>query len=114
MNQKTLGEFEHIVLLALLRLESNAYGAAIRQLLQAEIDRDVALGALYSTLDRMEKKSLVVSKLGEATAQRGGRPKRFFSVTAEGKTALKHAKRAMDSMWHGVVLTVGGESHEQY
>jgi PadR family transcriptional regulator PadR len=55
-----------------------------------------------------------VSKLGESTAQRGGRPKRFFSVTAEGKTALKHAKRAMDSMWQGVVLTVGGEIHEQY
>jgi len=111
MNQKTLGEFEHIVLLALLRLESNAYGAAIRQLLQAEIDRDVALGALYSTLERMEKKSLVVSKLGEATAQRGGRPKRFFSVTAEGKVALKHAKQAMDTMWLGIALTVGGECH---
>jgi DNA-binding PadR family transcriptional regulator len=109
MNQKTLGEFEHIVLLALLRLETNAYGAAIRQLLQAEINRDVALGALYSTLERMEKKGLVVSKLGEATAQRGGRPKRFFSVTADGKAALKHAKQAMDTMWQDIVLTVGGE-----
>ncbi len=108
MNQKTLGEFEHIVLLALLRLESNAYGAAIRQLLQAEIDRDVALGALYSTLERMEKKGLVVSKLGESTAQRGGRPKRFFTVTAEGKSALKHAKQAMDAMWQGVALKVEG------
>lgn len=109
MNQKTLGEFEHIVLLALLRLESNAYGAAIRQLLQRDIERDVALGALYSTLERMEKKGLVVSKLGEATAQRGGRPKRFFSVTAEGKAALKHAKQAMDTMWQGIVLNVGAE-----
>ncbi|WP_289029119.1 PadR family transcriptional regulator [uncultured Paraglaciecola sp.] len=109
MNQKTLGEFEQVVLLALLRLETNAYGAAIRQLLQREINRDVALGALYSTLERMEKKGLVVSKLGEATAQRGGRPKRFFSLTAEGKAALKHAKQTMDTMWQGVVLTVGGE-----
>ena len=114
MNQKTLGEFEHIVLLALLRLESNAYCAAIRQLLQAEIDRDVALGALYSSLARMEKHSVVVSNFGESTAQRCGRHKRIFSVTAEGKTARKHAKRAMDSMWQGVVLTVGGEIHEQY
>jgi PadR family transcriptional regulator PadR len=111
MKQKTLGEFEQTVLLALLRLETNAYGAAIRQLLQAEIDRDVALGALYSTLERMEKKGLVVSKLGESTAQRGGRPKRFFSVTAEGKAALKHVKQAMDSMWQGIALTVGGECH---
>lgn len=114
MSQKTLGEFEHIVLLALLRLETNAYGAAIRQLLLSEIGRDVALGALYSTLERMERKSLVVSKLGEATAQRGGRPKRFFSVTAEGKAALKKAKQAMDTMWQGVALTLGGENHAQY
>lgn len=109
MNQKTLGEFEHIVLLALLRLEANAYGAAIRQFLQSEIERDVALGALYSTLERMEKKGLVVSKLGEATAQRGGRPKRFFLVTADGKAALKYAKQAIDNMWQGVALKIGGE-----
>ena len=108
MQKKTLGELEHVVLLALLRLDSNAYGAAIRQLLQAEIDRDVALGALYSTLERMEKKGLVVSKLGESTAQRGGRPKRFFSVTAEGKSALKQAKQAMDQMWQGVAFKLGG------
>ena len=111
MNPKTLGEFENIVLLALLRLDSNAYGAAIRQLLQSEISRDVALGALYSTLERMEKKGLVVSKLGEATAQRGGRPKRFFSVTAEGKSALIQTKQAIDTMWQGVSLNVGGEGH---
>lgn len=112
MQKKTLGEFEHVVLLALLRLDSNAYGAAIRQLLQAEIDRDVALGALYSTLERMEKKGLVVSKLGESTAQRGGRPKRFFSVTAEGKSALKQAKQAMDQMWQGVAFKLGGACYE--
>lgn len=111
MNQKTLGEFENIVLLALLRLKTNAYGAAIRQLLHAEIGRDVALGALYSTLERMEKKGLVVSKLGEATAQRGGRPKRFFSVTAEGKYALKQTKQAIDTMWQGLVLSVGTNCH---
>ena len=111
MNQKTLGEFEQTVLLALLRLETNAYGAAIRQLLQSEIDRDVALGALYSTLERMEKKGLVVSKFGASTPQRGGRPKRFFSVTAEGKTTLKHAKQAMDTMWQGVALQIGGDCH---
>ncbi len=111
MNQKTLGEFENIVLLALLRLGTNAYGAAIRQLLQSEIGRDVALGALYSTLERMEKKNLVVSTFGEATAQRGGRPKRFFSVTAQGKAALKHTKQAIDTMWQGIALTEGAECH---
>lgn len=114
MSQKMLGEFEHIVLLALLRLETHAYGAAIRQLLQSEINRDVALGALYSTLERMEKKGLVASKLGESTAQRGGRPKRFFAVTAEGKAALRYAKQAIDNMWQGIALKVGGECHAQY
>lgn len=59
----------------------------------------------------MKKKSLLASKFGEATAQRGGRPKRLFSVTAEGKAALKHPKQAMDSMWQGVALSVGGECH---
>ena len=112
MTQKTLGEFEHIVLLALLRLNTNAYGAAIRKLLHEEINRDVALGALYSTLERMEKKGLVTSKLGEATPQRGGRPKRFFSVTAEGKAALKHAKQAIDILWKGMSLNVN--NGEQY
>lgn len=111
MNPKSLGEFEHIVLLALLKLDSNAYGAAIRQLLLSDIARDVALGALYSTLERMEKKGLVVSKLGDATSQRGGRPKRFFTVTAEGKAALKHTKQAMDTMWEGVALKVEGNCY---
>lgn len=107
MNYKTLGEFETVVLLALLRLANDAYGAAIRQLLQQEINRDVTLGALYSTLERMEKKGLVVSKFGESTAQRGGRPKRFFTVTGEGKTALLHAKKALDTLWQGVTIRAG-------
>ncbi|RTE85497.1 MULTISPECIES: PadR family transcriptional regulator [Gammaproteobacteria] len=111
MSQKSLGEFEHIVLLALIRLEGNAYGASIRQFLHSEIDRNVALGALYSTLERMEKKGLVVSVLGEATAQRGGRPKRFFSVTAEGKAALRHAKQVIDTMWKDVAVKASGESY---
>ena len=111
MKQKTLGEFEHIVLLALLRLKNNAYGAAIRQCLQTEINRDVALGALYSTLDRMENKGLVTSEFGEASAQRGGRAKRFFYVTAQGKTALLHTKQAIDLMWQGISLNVGGMNY---
>lgn len=106
--EKYLGEFEHVVLLALIRLNDGAYGAAIRQLLHDQIGRDVAIGALYSTLERMEKKGLVISRLGEATAERGGRPKRYFTVTATGQTALKRARNAMDKMWQGVsVCSVG-------
>ncbi len=72
MNQKTLGEFEHVVLLALLRLESNAYGAAIRQLLQSERAREGARGAVCSTVGRGETEAAVASPFGDATAQRGG------------------------------------------
>lgn len=111
MSQKTLGELEHIVLLALLKLKSEAYGAAIRQLILNEVNRDVALGALYSTLERMQKKGLVTSALGEATAQRGGRAKRFFAVTGEGEAALKHAKQTIDIMWKGLSLYTGGEQY---
>lgn len=66
---------------------------------------------MYSTLERMEKKNLVVSKLGEATAQRGGRPKRYFTVTAEGKAALEQTKSAIDTMWQGIALNVEGACH---
>ncbi len=101
-SDKFLGEFEQMVLLALLQLKENAYGAAIRQLLDQQIKRTVALGALYATLERLEKKGLVSSKLGEATPERGGRPKRFFKVTNDGLKALQRAKDAMDTLWQHV------------
>ena len=103
-NEKFLGEFEQMVLLATLHLGDNAYGASIRQLLHEQIGRDVALGALYATMERMEKKGLVTSKLGEATAQRGGRAKRFFSVTSQGQQALKRAREAMNTLWQQISL----------
>ena len=102
--EKFLGEFEQMVLLALLHLKDNAYGAAIRQLLEQQVARSVALGALYSTLERLEKKGLVTSKLGESTPSRGGRPKRFFQITAQGQRSLQRAKSAMDTMWQGISL----------
>lgn len=102
--EKYLGEFEQVVMLALLHLGKDAYGANIRQLLQDQIHRDVALGALYSTLERLEKKGMVVSELGESTPQRGGRPKRYFEVTATGSRGLLKAREAMDSMWQGISL----------
>ena len=107
--EKFLGEFEQVVLLALLRLGENAYGALIRQLLHEQINRDVAIGALYSTLERLEKKFLVSSALGESTAERGGRAKRYFTVSAKGQVALKRARDAMDNMWSGVSICSMGE-----
>ncbi|WP_102794649.1 PadR family transcriptional regulator [Bowmanella denitrificans] len=106
---KILGEFEQVTLLALLQLDNCAYGAAIRQLLHSRISRDVALGALYATLERMEKKGLVRSWLGDATPERGGRAKRYFEVTAKGRLALKQCKAALDTMWQGIIICSSGE-----
>ena len=82
-----MGEFEQFVLLAILKLRDDAYGTTIRQTLVESIDRDVTVGALYTTLERLEKKGLVESKMGEATQERGGRAKKYFTVSAEGKRA---------------------------
>lgn len=101
---KFLGEFEQMAMLALIHLGSEAYGAAIRQLLAEQVNRNVAIGALYSTLERLERKGMVESRLGEATAQRGGRPKRYFKVTSQGHQALKRARQAMDTLWQGVSI----------
>jgi DNA-binding PadR family transcriptional regulator len=103
------GEFEQIVLLAILRLEDGAYGTAIRREIAACTDRDPAPGALYTTLDRLEEKGLVTSRFGDPTPQRGGRAKRFFSVTATGLRAVARAQRAYRRLLHG--LSVPGVGH---
>lgn len=102
--QKFLGEFEQFILLAILKLGENAYGSTIRQLLADTIQRDVTIGALYTTLERLEKKGLLESKMGEATAERGGRAKKYFKVSAQGQSSLKRSKQALNSMWQGVAL----------
>ncbi|NVK24974.1 MAG: helix-turn-helix transcriptional regulator [Gammaproteobacteria bacterium] len=103
--EKFLGEFEQFILLAILKLGDNAYGSSIRQLLSDTIERDVTIGALYTTLDRLEKKGLLESRMGEATAERGGRAKKYFKVSAQGQSALRRSKQALNSMWQGVALS---------
>jgi PadR family transcriptional regulator PadR len=83
-----LGEFEHLVLLALLRLEDRAYGVTARREIETRANREVSIGAVYATLDRLQDKGYVKSFMGEPTAERGGRSKRFFRITAKGVTAL--------------------------
>lgn len=99
-----LGEFEHIVVLALLRLGDRAYGVTVRQEINLRIDRDVSIGAIYATLDRLEAKGYVKSHLGDPTPERGGRSKRFFHVTAKGITAVNRTHRALRSMTEGLNL----------
>jgi PadR family transcriptional regulator PadR len=105
----SLGEFEQVVLLAVLRLEDNAYGVTIRSEIASCTGREPTPGALYTTLDRMEDKGIVRSRLGEATPQRGGRAKRYFVVTKAGRAALISAQKAYQSLLDGLNL-LGGES----
>jgi PadR family transcriptional regulator PadR len=99
-----LGEFEQIVVLALLRLEDQAYGVTVRQEIEFRTKRDVSIGAVYATLDRLERKGYVKSDLGEPTPERGGRSKRFFRVTTKGLAAVKRTQRALQRMTEGLDL----------
>ena len=106
--EKFLGEFEQMLLLAILRLGNEAYGTTIRQLLADNINRDVTIGALYTTLERLEKKGMLDSKMGEATTERGGRAKKYFEVSAKGQHALKRSKQALTNLWQGLALSQQG------
>ncbi|HLZ51154.1 MAG TPA: helix-turn-helix transcriptional regulator [Candidatus Acidoferrum sp.] len=99
-----LGEFEHIVILALLRLAGRAYGVTVRREIEARTGREVSIGAIYATLDRLEAKGYVKSQFGEPTPERGGRSKRFFHVTAKGMSAVNRTHRAVQSMTQGLGL----------
>ena len=99
-----LGEFEQVVLLAILRLDDAAYGVTIRREIAERTDRDPSPGALYTTLDRMEEKGLVTSSYGDPTAERGGRAKRYFAVTKDGVRAVARAQRAYQRLLDGLAL----------
>jgi len=99
-----LGDFEQIVLLAILRLGEGAYGLAIREEIAERTDRDPSPGALYTTLDRLEEKGLVRSRFGDPTPERGGRAKRFFTVTARGLQSVVHAQRTYRQLLEGLQL----------
>src|SRR5580693_3404632 len=99
-----LGEFEHIIVLALLRLADRAYGVTVRQEIEFRTNREVSIGAVYSTPDRLETKGYVKSHRGDPTPERGGRSKRFFRVTARGVAAVNRTQRALQSMSEGLGL----------
>jgi PadR family transcriptional regulator len=100
----SLGEFEHIIVLALLRLEDRAYGVTVRQEIESRTHREVSIGAVYATLERLETKGYVRSHRGEPTPERGGRAKRFFRVTAKGMTAVNRTQHAIENMSQGLDL----------
>src|ERR1700734_384953 len=93
-----LGEFEHIVVLALLRLADQAYGVTVRQEIELRTNREVHIGAVYAALDRLEAKGYITSYLGDPTPERGGRSKRFFRVTAKGMPAVNRTHEPLERM----------------
>jgi PadR family transcriptional regulator, regulatory protein PadR len=99
-----LGDFEQLVLLGVLRLESGdgSYGAAIRQEIHARSGRDVSINAVYTTLDRLERKGFLESWVGDPTPQRGGRRRKFYALRPAGIAALRQAYRAFIAMADGL------------
>jgi PadR family transcriptional regulator PadR len=97
-----LGAFEQAVLLAVVRLGADAYGRAILRELQDRLERDVAAGAVYATLDRLEAKGLAGSKVSAGSPARDGRTRRNYTVTAAGLRALNDSKITLDTIWRGV------------
>ena len=102
MRQDTIGEFEQCLLIAIIHLDREAYGVTIRHEIERRIGRDVAIGALYTSLDRLEKKGYVRSAMSEPTAQRGGRSRRYFTLTSAGAEALRQARARLERMWKGL------------
>jgi PadR family transcriptional regulator PadR len=98
----SVGEFEQLVLLSLLRVGKDAYGVSIWREIVDRTGRDVSLGAVYKTLERMEDKGFVASREGEPTAARGGRRKKHYRLLAAGHRALTHALGALRSMTEGL------------
>jgi PadR family transcriptional regulator, regulatory protein PadR len=103
-NAPTLGDFEQLVLLGVLRLElqDSAYGAAVRQEIHARSGRDVSINAVYTTLDRLESKGFLKSWVGDPTPQRGGRRRKFYALRPAGVAALRQAYRAFTGMAEGL------------
>lgn len=99
-----LGEFEQLLLLAVLRLGTDAHGVTIRQTLRDRAGRTVSYGAIYSTVRRLEEKGLLRSTLSEPTPVRGGRAKKQLEVTTRGRTALREEQRAFSRMAEGLKL----------
>jgi PadR family transcriptional regulator PadR len=103
-----LGGFELLVLCALIRLGEEAYGVPISEAIEESSGREVSLGSVYITLERLETKAFLSSRLGEPTAVRGGRAKTYFRVTAKGLRAARQAQRTLLKLWERVPQLQGG------
>jgi DNA-binding PadR family transcriptional regulator len=102
VSQQGLGEFEQLVLLAILQLGADVYGVPIVEEIQRRTGRRVVRAAVYVTLRRLEKKGLLRSWMGEPTDDRGGKPRRYVQVEPKGRQLLRESRQAMEEMWRGL------------
>lgn len=106
MKNFQLGEFEEIVMLTVGILNNTAYSVAIKNEIESRLTRTVSMGALHTSLKRLEGKGYLKSFAGESTEERAGRPKRFFEITALGKKAIHHSKSVRDAFWSELPQTI--------
>jgi len=102
MTPKHLGELEHMVLLSIVRLGPGAYGMSVLRELEERAGRKVSRGALYLVLERLVEKAYLRASMGEPSPERGGRAKRFFELTDEGREALRVSGRSLMALWDGM------------
>jgi DNA-binding PadR family transcriptional regulator len=107
---EALGEFEYLIMLAVLRLGDNAYGMRVRQEIAARTERDVTIGAVYATLERLADKGLLSAAMSDPTPERGGRAKRWFKLTGAGMEAANRARQDMANMLEGLQFPVPGST----
>ena len=105
-----LGEFELIVLLALLRAGENAYGVPIARVIEESTGREVSVGSVYAALERLQQKGMVSSSLGDPTPERGGRAKRYFRVTKAGLQQVRKTQKTLAALWQGLPQLEGGKA----
>jgi len=113
MAKDYVGELEQMILLAVLRLEEEAYALSVMRELDRAVGRKVSRGALYKTLDRLREKGLVTWRTEDGTPERGGKPRRIFTVTTEGVEVLRESREALLTLWDGVVTTLGAMGDER-
>ena len=107
-----LGNFELMVLLAVIRLDDAAYGVTISRTLEAGTGREITIGSVYAALERLQEKGLVRSRLGEPTPERGGRAKRYFRVTPDGVREARSTREALSVLWEGPAAVGRRDVHE--
>ena len=102
MKGDRLGEFEELTLLAVCVLRDEAYGVPVQEYVERVTGRAITMGAVYASLDRLERKGFLRSAMGDAKPERGGKRKRFFSVTSAGTRVLKEVRRVRDHIWQAI------------